>query len=144
MVDVANKATTFRAAKAQTIVVLPEEILKNLVDNDIVTKKGAVFQTANIAGIMAAKQTANLIPLCHQLPLNKVKIDFEIKNGNEVFILSTVNTNGKTGVEMEALTASTVAALTVYDMCKALSHKILIKETKLISKTGGKSEYHFE
>jgi len=143
MVDVGAKNSTKRVALAQSKMFLPNEITALIVDNDIISKKGAVFQTANIAGIMAAKKTSELIPLCHPIAIDKVKIDFEIED-NEVTISAKVTTHGKTGVEMEALTACSVAALTIYDMCKAMSHSITISETKLISKTGGKSNYNFE
>jgi cyclic pyranopterin phosphate synthase len=109
--------------------------------NDIQTKKGPVFQTAIIAGTMAAKKTADLIPLCHPLALEDLKIDIQVKDDSAVIIKCTAVITSKTGVEMEALTGASVAALTIYDMCKAFSHDIVIKETKLIEKTGGKSDF---
>lgn len=141
MVDVSEKAATKRTATAQSIVVLPANVLAQLTNGDIQTPKGAVFQTAIIAGIMAAKKTGELIPLCHPLGLDNCKIDIQLNEQQEVVINCTASITAKTGIEMEALTGASVAALTVYDMCKALSHDIVIKETKLIEKTGGKSDF---
>lgn len=141
MVDVSDKQIIKRTAVAQSIVVLGDEIMKQLNGNDIQTKKGSVFQTAIIAGTMAAKKTWDLIPLCHPLALENCKINISINKQNEVVIQCTATITSKTGVEMEALTGASVAALTIYDMCKAMSHAIIIKETKLISKTGGKSDF---
>jgi cyclic pyranopterin phosphate synthase len=142
MVDVSDKEVTKRIAKAQSIVVLGEEIMQHLQGDDIQTKKGPVFQTAIIAGTMAAKRTSDLIPLCHPLALENCKVEICINEQQEVVIECTATITSKTGVEMEALTGASVAALTIYDMCKAFSHSIIIKETKLIEKTGGKSDYH--
>ncbi len=141
MVDVGAKKITQRSATAESIVFLPGEVLDKLVNGDIQTKKGAVFQTAVIAGIMAAKKTGELIPLCHPLGLDNCGIDIKLNNKNEVVITATASIESKTGVEMEALVGASIAALTVYDMCKALSHDIVIKETKLIKKTGGKKDF---
>ncbi len=141
MVDVSDKQITKRTAMAQSIVVLGEKIMQQLSGNDIQTKKGPVFQTAILAGTMAAKKTWDLIPLCHPLALEKCNIRISVNSDNEVLIECTVSITSKTGVEMEALTGASVAALTIYDMCKAMSHAIVIKETKLILKTGGKSDY---
>lgn len=140
MVDVSEKQITKRTATAQSIVVLTDEIIQLIANGDIQTKKGAVFQTAIIAGTMGAKKTSDLIPLCHPLGLDSCKFNFEVI-GNEVHIQCTCSLSAKTGVEMEALTGASIAALTVYDMCKAVSHNIVIKETKLIEKKGGKSDY---
>ncbi len=140
MVDVSDKTITKRTAKAQSIVVLTDVIMQNLANGDIQTKKGAVFQTAILAGTMAAKRTSDLIPLCHPLGLDSCKFEIEINN-NEILITCVCSLTAKTGVEMEALVGASVAALTVYDMCKAFSHDIVIKETKLIEKKGGKSDY---
>jgi cyclic pyranopterin phosphate synthase len=140
MVDVSDKLITKRTATAQSIVVLTDEIMANFQDGDIKTKKGSVLQTAIIAGTMGAKKTADLIPLCHPLGLDSCKFKIEVV-GNEVFINCTCSLTAKTGVEMEALTGASIAALTVYDMCKVFSHDIVIKETKLVLKTGGKSDY---
>ena len=120
---------------------LPAEVLAQLRDNDIQSKKGPVFQTAIIAGIMAAKHTGSLIPLCHPLGLDNCHIDINVNDQQEVVIRCTTSITAKTGIEMEALTGASVAALTIYDMCKAMSHDIVIKETKLIEKTGGKSDF---
>ncbi len=140
MVNVSEKNVSLRKAVARSIVVLPEEVSDKLIDGDIQTKKGTVFQTAIIAGIMAAKKTGDLIPLCHPLGLDNCKIDIDV-NHHEVVIDCTATITAKTGVEMEALVGASIAALTVYDMCKALSHDIIIKEIKLIEKTGGKHDY---
>jgi cyclic pyranopterin monophosphate synthase len=129
MVDVGEKAVTKRTATARSIVVL---------DND---KKGPVFQTAIIAGVMAAKKTGELIPLCHPLGLENCQISIKVTGKNDIEILCTASLSGKTGIEMEALTGASVAALTIYDMCKAMSHNIIIKETRLIEKTGGKKDF---
>jgi cyclic pyranopterin phosphate synthase len=141
MVDVSDKAITSRTATAQSIVILTDEIIEQFTDGDIMTKKGPVFQTANLAGIMAAKKTSDLIPLCHPLPISKCKIDIHLDEQHQVLISCTVKTTGKTGVEMEALTGASIAALTVYDMCKAFSHDIRIVETQLMEKRGGKSDF---
>ena len=141
MVDVGGKAITQRIAIAQTIVELPMEVIEKLKNNDIQTKKGAVFQTAILAGIMGAKKTSDLIPLCHPLPLTKVNIDIKVNENNKVIIECLAKTKGQTGVEMEALTGASVAALTIYDMCKGFSQNIIIKETKLMKKEGGKTDF---
>ncbi|MBC8044004.1 MAG: cyclic pyranopterin monophosphate synthase MoaC [Rhizobacter sp.] len=144
MVDVGGKATTLRAAKAQAIVVLGEEILTTLNADELRTAKGPVFQTAIIAGTMAVKKTSDLIPLCHPLAIDGCKIEIHSHNTSEVIITCTIKTEGKTGAEMEALTGASVAALTIYDMCKAMSHGIVIREIKLLEKHGGKSNYDHE
>ncbi len=141
MVDVSNKAVTRRAARARSIVVLPEPVLTQLSDGDIQTKKGSVFQTAILAGIMAAKKTGELIPLCHPLGMDNCHIDISVNEQQEVVIDCTAVITAKTGVEMEALTGASIAALTIYDMCKAMSHDIVIKETMLMEKTGGKNDF---
>ncbi len=141
MVDVSDKSITERIAKAKATVILPKEIIEKFENDDIHTSKGAVFQTARLAGIMAAKKTSELIPLCHPLMINKCGIDIEINNKKEVVIYCSVRVSGKTGVEMEALTGASIAALTIYDMCKGFSHDIEIKSTRLIEKTGGKSDF---
>lgn len=139
MVDVGGKAETVREAVAQSKVFLPPVVLQQFNGQDLVTKKGGVFQTAIIAGIMAAKRTPELIPLCHTLLLDNCKIDIQLE-GEEAVIRCTVRTTGKTGVEMEALTGASIAALTVYDMCKAFSQEMVIRETKLLKKSGGKHD----
>ena len=141
MVDVSAKAVTHRTATAQSIVHLPQEILQQLTDSDIQTKKGSVFQIAIISGIMAAKKTGELIPLCHPLGLDNCHITIQLNEQQEAVIECTATITAKTGVEMEALVGASLAALTIYDMCKALSHDIVIKETKLIEKTGGKRDF---
>lgn len=141
MVDVGTKQVTHRTAVARSIVSLPPVVLAQITNGDIQTKKGAVFQIAIIAGIMAAKKTGELIPLCHPLGLDNCKVDIHINSDQEVVIDCTASITSKTGVEMEALTGASIAALTIYDMCKAMSHDIVIKETKLMSKTGGKSDF---
>ncbi|MEO7961135.1 MAG: cyclic pyranopterin monophosphate synthase MoaC [Ginsengibacter sp.] len=141
MVDVSAKKISQRMAIAESIVLLPGEVLNKLVDGDIQTKKGAVFQTAIIAGIMAAKKTGELIPLCHPLGLDNCAVDIQLNEKNEVIINCIASIESKTGVEMEALVGASIAALTIYDMCKALSHDIVIKETRLIKKTGGKNDF---
>ncbi len=141
MVDVSAKQETHRTAKAQSLVRLPPEILKTANNGEILSKKGPVFQTAIIAGTMAAKKTSELIPFCHPINLENCKIKIELTENGLVQIEAETRVSGKTGVEMEALTAASVAALTIYDMCKAVSKGIEILETKLIEKTGGKSDY---
>ena len=140
MVDISGKKISQRKAVARSIIVLPDEVAEKLIDNDIKTKKGSVFQTAIIAGIMAAKKTGELIPLCHPLGLDNCEIEIQIHK-QELVIECTTTIMAKTGVEMEALMGATIAALTVYDMCKALSHDIVIKEIKLMEKTGGKNDF---
>ncbi len=141
MVDIGNKNITKRLAKAQALIVLSEEVLAVFENEDLQTKKGPVFQTAIIAGIMASKKTSELIPLCHPLALDKCSIKIGINDHKEVLIIGEAKITGKTGVEMEALTAVSVAALTIYDMCKSFGHDIVIKEIKLLEKTGGKSDF---
>ena len=142
MVDVGGKSPTRREAAAQAIVRLPDEVASLFRDGDIHAKKGPVFQTAIIAGIMAAKKTSELIPLCHPLPLDDCKIRIHLNGDGDAVIECRVSCHHKTGVEMEALTGASVAALTLYDMCKAVSHHIVISEIRLLEKTGGKSDFH--
>jgi cyclic pyranopterin phosphate synthase len=141
MVDIGGKQVSRRTAAARSIISLPAEVLAQLTNGDIQTKKGSVFQTAIIAGIMAAKKTGDLIPLCHPLGLDNCSINIHLNEVQEVVIDCTATIFAKTGVEMEALVGASIAALTVYDMCKALSHDIIIKETKLMGKTGGKRDF---
>jgi cyclic pyranopterin phosphate synthase len=136
MVDVGEKAETKRRAVASARVLLSENTIGAIRDNQ--TPKGNPLEIARIAGIMAAKQTANLIPLCHQINLSKVEIRVELTDYG-VWLESEAVTTAQTGVEMEALTAVSIAALTVYDMCKALDKAITIADVRLESKTGGKS-----
>jgi len=140
MVDVSTKVRTDREAHARAIVDLPAAVIAALDGDEIETKKGPVFATAIIAGVMAAKKTHELIPFCHPLGLDDCKITIEV-DGDRLIIDCCCKVHHKTGVEMEALTGASVAALTVYDMCKALSHDIVIAETRLMSKTGGKQDF---
>ena len=144
MVNVGDKDVTKRRAVAQAEMFLGREIMNLLDQGEIRTRKGAVFHTAVIAGIQGAKKTSDLIPLCHPLALNGVDIDISEKDSDCILIRCSVETEGKTGVEMEALTGASVAALTVYDMCKAISQKMIIREVRLIQKTGGKSDLQAE
>lgn len=141
MVDVSDKTATDREAHARAIVKLPAEVVAALDGDEISTRKGPVFATAIIAGVMAAKKTHELIPFCHPLGLEKCKITIDV-DGQQAVIDCRCKVHHKTGVEMEALTGASVAALTIYDMCKAMSHDIVIGETRLISKTGGKQDFH--
>ena len=138
MVDVSDKAVTKRTAIAESRVRFPAAVAEALRTQGFSTSKGPVFHTAIIAGVQAAKRTHELIPFCHPLGIEKCNIDV-VMEGDEAVIRCTVSVHHKTGVEMEALTGASVAALTIYDMCKALSHEIVIAETKLVAKEGGKS-----
>lgn len=140
MVDVSEKRISKRVARAQAIVQLGKKIVGQMKGDELITKKGPVFQTAIIAGVMAAKRTHELIPFCHPLSLEDCKIKITVKKNRAVIDAETVVTS-KTGVEMEALTAASVAALTIYDMCKALSHDIIIEEVRLMAKSGGKKDF---
>jgi cyclic pyranopterin monophosphate synthase len=140
MVDVGAKAPTRREASAEAQVKLPAAVARELTRTGHKTKKGPVFDTAIIAGVLAAKRTHELIPFCHPLPLSSVKIDVATMRGG-LRVTCTVAVTHTTGVEMEALTGATLAALTVYDMCKALSHDITIGPVRLLSKSGGKRNF---
>ena len=140
MVDVGEKTATDRKAHARAIVRLPAEIAAHISGDEIETKKGPVFATAIIAGVMAAKKTHELIPFCHPLGLDNCKVAIELQE-NDIVIDCHCKVHHKTGVEMEALTGASVAALTVYDMLKAMSHDIVISETRLIAKSGGKRDF---
>ena len=138
MVDVSDKEITSRTAIACGKILVNEEIIASIKDNT--NKKGDVLAVARVAGIMAAKKTSELIPLCHLLMLTKCTIDFEIKEAERAIIATCiVKTDGKTGVEMEALTGVQIALLTIYDMCKAIDKKMVITDVHLLNKTGGKS-----
>jgi cyclic pyranopterin phosphate synthase len=146
MVDVGAKPVTRRSALASAVVTLPPALARLVSGNEIESKKGPLFQTASLAGVMGAKQTSTLIPLCHPLPLDNCQV--EIKAGPpdatgavDVTIHCRASTHGRTGVEMEALTGATIAALTLYDMGKAVSHGIVIKSIRLLEKTGGKCDW---
>ena len=142
MVDVSGKTATTREANATGQVRFPSEIYAQIKAADGMTKKGSITQTAHIAGIMAAKRTHDLIPLCHPLPLDKIGLSFEYNDAlSSITVSAAVKVTHKTGVEMEALTAVSVACLTIYDMTKALSHDIVIDDIHLVKKTGGKSDY---
>lgn len=143
MVDITEKADTARAAVARTSVIVNKEIYEKITNRTV--QKGDVLAVAQVAGIMAAKKTADLIPMCHPLMLKGVDIQFEWQTKEqhyELIITATVKTKGSTGVEMEALTAASVCALTVYDMCKALDKRIVIGPTYLVEKIGGKSGHY--
>ena len=140
MVDVGAKEVTKRTATAFASIELPAEVLDLLESGEIHSKKGPVFQTAIIAGIQAVKKTSEIIPMCHPLLINGVDIDINVIDDYHIDILCTVSIEGRTGVEMEALTGASATALTVYDMCKSISQEMIIKETKLLVKTGGKSD----
>ena len=139
MVDVGHKVATARSATAQTRVRFPADVAAALTANGFNTAKGPVFHTAIIAGTQAAKRTHELIPFCHPLGIEKCKVEI-VMQGNDAIVTCTVGVHHKTGVEMEALTGASLAALTIYDMCKALSHDIVISETRLIEKRGGKTD----
>jgi cyclic pyranopterin phosphate synthase len=139
MVDVTGKAVTDRYARASVRVRMKRETLTAILDHRIA--KGDVFEIARIAGIMAAKRVQDLIPLCHQIPLGSVKISFAPEGDSVVSICAETRARAVTGVEMEALTACSVAALTVYDMCKAIDRGMVVGELKLEEKRGGKSDY---
>ena len=144
MVDVGEKKITKRIAKAQALIQVSDEVLACFENNDLQTKKGPVFQTAIIAGIMGSKKTSELIPLCHPIGLNKCDISIRVNEENLIEIIGIASIKAKTGVEMEAMTAVSVAALTIYDMCKSFGHDITIKEIKLLEKTGGKSDFKID
>ena len=136
MVDVTDKAITRREARAQAVLVTTPDVVARIADGTL--PKGEALGTARLAGIMGAKQTSSLIPLCHPLPLTKLAVDLE-PQGDRVRIVATAVTNGVTGVEMEALTAATIAALTLYDMIKAVDNRAIITDVKVLAKSGGKS-----
>lgn len=140
MVDVSEKQESSRTAVASGKVLFPVAVFQTLTDQDFLGKKGSIVQTAVIAGIQGVKKTADLIPLCHQISLSKIHIDI-VPGINEFLIRCTVKCSGKTGVEMEALTGVSVAALTIYDMCKALSQDIVISSVQLEEKKGGKNDF---
>ena len=141
MVDVSHKTASDRVAHARTIVNFPDDVASRFCGGDIDTAKGPVFATAIVAGVMGAKRTHELIPFCHPLGLDNCKITIELDDERRAVIDCVCKVHHWTGVEMEALTGASVAALTIYDMCKALSHDIVIGETRLMSKTGGKEDF---
>ncbi|MUV14207.1 cyclic pyranopterin monophosphate synthase MoaC [Noviluteimonas gilva] len=140
MVDVADKPITARTASAECRVKFPADVARQLRASGLRSKKGAIVDTAIIAGTMAVKKTWDLIPFCHPLPIDGCTFAIDWSHVSELTIVCTVRTTHRTGVEMEAMTGATVAALTVYDMCKALSHAIVIGPAKLVGKRGGKRD----
>jgi cyclic pyranopterin phosphate synthase len=140
MVDVGDKTATKRTAVAEARVLFPAVVAAALRENGLRSAKGPVFDTAIVAGVMGAKRTHELIPFCHPLGLESCRITIELE-GDTAVVRCTVSVHHKTGVEMEALTGATIAALTIYDMCKALSHDIVIGDVHLLAKDGGRSSY---
>ena len=143
MVDVSDKTASRREALARSVVHLPDPVCAAIDGDEIQSRKGPVFATAIIAGVMAAKRTHELIPFCHPLGIEKCDITIEL-SGTDAIVECRCRVHHKTGVEMEALTGASVAALTIYDMCKALSHDIVIGETRLLAKTGGKQDFQHD
>ena len=143
MVDVSGKTATKRTATAESRVKFPPAVAAALRENGLKSAKGPVFDTAIVAGVMGAKRTHELIPFCHPLGIENCRLTIELV-GDCALIRCTVTVHHKTGVEMEALTGASIAALTVYDMCKALSHEIVISDTRLVAKEGGKTQYAAE
>ncbi len=141
MVDVGAKTATLREASAEATVKLPPAVARELKRSGHRTKKGPVFDTAIVAGVMAAKKTHDIVPFCHPLPLERCSIDITDRAGGTIHIVCNVAVHYKTGVEMEALVGATAAALTIYDMCKALSHDIEIGPVRLLRKSGGKRDF---
>ena len=141
MVDVGGKAPTKRTAHARAIVELPEAVAAAISGGELTSPKGPVFQTAIVAGIMAAKKTSELIPMCHPIGLDDCRIEITPGDGGTLTIDCRCAVTHKTGIEMEALAGASVAALTVYDMCKGISHGIVVRDLRLIEKRGGKSDY---
>jgi cyclic pyranopterin phosphate synthase len=140
MVDVSDKIATKRTATAEARVIFPADVAAALRDSGLRSPKGPVFDTAIVAGVLGAKRTHELIPFCHPLGIENCHIAIDLQ-GNTAIVRCTVTVHHKTGVEMEALTGASIAALTVYDMCKALSHGIVIDGVRLLAKEGGKSSY---
>ena len=140
MVDVSGKQITVRVAVAQSIVELGAEIMAELQGGEIYSKKGPVFHSAIIAGTMGAKKTSELIPFCHPVGMEDCKIEISTK-GTQAIIVCTAKVEAKTGIEMEAITGASIAAITIYDMCKAMSHEIEIISTRLLEQTGGKKDF---
>jgi cyclic pyranopterin phosphate synthase len=140
MVDVSDKNASKRTAVAEARVIFPPQVAAALRESGLKSSKGPIFDTAIVAGVMGAKRTHELIPFCHPLGLENCHIAIDLE-GDSAVIRCTVSVHHKTGVEMEALTGASIAALTVYDMCKAMSHDIVISELRLLAKDGGKSGY---
>ena len=140
MVDISKKKLTFRSAKAKCLIKFPKIVFEKIAKSEL--EKGEIFNTARCAGIMAAKNTYNIIPLCHSININFIDIDFKTNEKKYVIeVYCDVTANYSTGVEMESLVGCSIASLTIYDMCKSISKKIVIKDMELISKKGGKSDY---
>ena len=145
MVDVGDKQVTVRVAAARAIVDLPPVVAELLVEGEISSPKGPVFSTAILAGVQAAKKTPDLIPLCHLVPLDDVSVEITpSEDGRELVVDCRAKATHKTGVEMEALTGATMAALTIYDMTKALSRDVVVREVRLMEKSGGKDDFRRE
>lgn len=145
MVDVGDKQATARVAAARAILDLPPAVAELLDEGEISSAKGPVFSTAILAGIQAAKKTPDLIPLCHVVPLDEVSVKITpSEDGRELVVDCRAKATHKTGVEMEALTGATMAALTIYDMTKALSRDIVVREVRLMEKSGGKDDFRRE
>jgi cyclic pyranopterin phosphate synthase len=142
MVDVSPKTASLREASAEALVKLPAAVARELARTGHRTKKGPVFDTAIVAGVMAAKKTHEIIPFCHPLPLERCSVDIGTRPGGRIRIVCSVAVFHKTGVEMEALMGASAAALTIYDMCKALSHDIEIGPVRLLRKSGGKRDFN--
>ena len=142
MVDVGGKDVTVRTAAASARIKMKSETLEALLNADL--KKGDGLAAARIAGIMGAKKTSELIPLCHNIPIDKITVDFEKESDTALGVIVRAKCTYKTGIEMEALTGASVAALTIYDMCKAVDRGMVIEEIRLLEKTGGKSDYRYE
>jgi cyclic pyranopterin phosphate synthase len=140
MVDVSAKDVTARVARAECLVIFPDEVAAQLRREGLRTAKGGIVDTAIVAGTMAVKRTHELIPFCHPLPIDACRFHIDWNGERTLRIDCEVKTTHRTGVEMEALTGATVAALTVYDMCKALSHEIVLGPAKLLAKRGGKRD----
>lgn len=141
MVDVSAKAASVRMATATCLVTLGRDLIAQMDDGELRNKKGPVLHTAILAGICGAKKTSDLIPLCHPLPLDSATIEITAHDDEALLVTATARTTARTGVEMEALTGASVAALTLYDMCKAANPAIVISDLKLARKTGGKSDF---
>ncbi len=144
MVDVSGKTATRRVAHARAVVEFPAAVAERFADGDIRTAKGPVFATAIVAGVMAAKKTHDLIPFCHPLGLEDCRVTIELDERRRAVVDCVCKVTHRTGVEMEALTGASIAALTIYDMCKALSHDIVIAETRLMAKSGGKEDFRHD
>lgn len=141
MVDVSSKPASAREALAECLVVFPDDVAAQLRGSGLRSAKGAIVATAVIAGTMAVKRTHDLIPFCHPLPIDGIRLGIDWHDARSLRITCAVRTVHRTGVEMEALTGATVAALTVYDMCKALSHEIVLGPARLLGKRGGKRDF---